>query len=35
MIVMFVTTFFMSMIIIFVWQRNIIFSLAFLAFLDH
>jgi KUP system potassium uptake protein len=32
MTVMFVTTFFMSIIIIFVWQRNIIFSLAFLAF---
>ncbi|GJM91953.1 hypothetical protein PR202_ga08376 [Eleusine coracana subsp. coracana] len=32
MTVMFVTTFLMSMIIIFVWQRNIIFSVAFLAF---
>ncbi|GJN16810.1 hypothetical protein PR202_gb03833 [Eleusine coracana subsp. coracana] len=32
MTVMFVTTFLMSMIIIFVWQRNIIFALAFLAF---
>ncbi|TVU34678.1 hypothetical protein EJB05_16523 [Eragrostis curvula] len=32
MTVMFVTTFLMAMIIIFVWQRNIIFALVFLAF---
>lgn len=32
MTVMLVTTFLMALIVIFVWQRNIIFSLAFLVF---